>query len=377
MKKKELVILCAILAFALALGGVVLAWVLRYRAQGISEIREMEGTYTFNGKLLLPEEGTTALRYLPYGNRVYEEVEQKSLDLGAFGFEGVDFPYYRVESTDDRGAVFVNYYPVDPAYEPFWPVCMGDRLVYVAEDGKKTRIHPDENLSYPIFADSVEGVDPYGTDVIAFSANASWAVALDGTAVKAYRTDPANDSLRVVEVDRYSLESYGTEVKFGAFLGNSTAWFTVTGKKGVTYLAIDFAAEEVAPSLLDKEGTYSEPVSRLFVQRLDPEEEKDAPTAVWCHVLLGEQKRGKLSENFEELTLLAVSPDGTYALFRAKGEAGEKTLVLTEKRSFALEDALKEGEELICVDFIYENVLLLTLKKADGTELSRLVKICF
>ena len=377
MKKKEAAILVGIIAFILLLGGIVFFWVWRYQSQGVSEIQDLEGEYRFNGKLLIPEEGEEALRYVPYGNQVFERVEKREIDLAPYGFEGKVFDYYRVESTDQNGLVFVNYYPSDPAYEPFWPVCMGDRFVYVAEDGKKIRIHPDEELSYPIFADSVEGVDPYGSDVIAFSANASYAIALDGVTVKAYKTDPKDDSLRVVEVKEYSLAKWGTKATFGAFVGVSTAWFSVEGKEGVRFVVVDFAAGETALSHLEYKGDYSEGVSRLFVQRFDVEGKKEGLVLAWSHILLGEERHAPESFDYEEGRLLAVSPSGTYAVFSVKGEGGEDTLVTSEKRSFALGGILKDGETLERVDFLYDNILLLTLEREDGSVLCRVCKICF
>ena len=45
MKKKQLAIVCFLFAFVFLLGGVVLAWVQRYRAVGLALLEEKEGAY--------------------------------------------------------------------------------------------------------------------------------------------------------------------------------------------------------------------------------------------------------------------------------------------------------------------------------------------
>lgn len=376
MKKKQLAIVCFLFAFVFLLGGVVLAWVQRYRAVGLALLEEKEGAYHYNGKLLVSEDEKSALLFRALGKEGLKEIKREELDLSPFGFEGKSFSYFRVDTEADYGISFVNYYPTDPVYEPFWPVCMGERIVYLDEDGKKYRIHTKENLCYPVFTDSVEGVDPYGQDVLAFSANATYAVALEGDEVKVYQTDPMDDSLRVVKVARYSLEKFGTDVEFGAFVGNSQAYFTVR-KDGVSRLvALDCATGETAVSALDPEGEYGPAVSRLFAQRLNPEHEKKAKEGetrlVWNHLLLGTEWKSPLSSELDGASLLAVSSDGTYAVAQVNG----RYLVATEKRIFFMDSLLGEKESFGEFSFLYSNVLAVSVE-SEGKTLVRTYKICF
>ena len=232
MRKKYLAILCVAFALLVGLVGIILHWALRYTATGLAPLKELEGAYDYNGKLLLKEDGETAYLYEPVGRVVLEEKKIVRLDLSPFGLEGKEFSYYRVDTKLDYGISCINFYPTDPTYDPFWPVCTNENLIYIEEDGKKFRVLPKEKLSFPIFADSIEGVDPYGTDVLAFSANASYALSLKEDQVTVYRTDPMDDSLRVVEVKTYSLKKYGKNIRFGAFVGNTQAYLIAESEKG-------------------------------------------------------------------------------------------------------------------------------------------------
>ncbi|MBR3838035.1 MAG: hypothetical protein IKJ74_07860 [Clostridia bacterium] len=376
MKKKHLAILCVAFALLLGLVGVILHWALRYAATGLAPLKELEGAYDYNGKLLLKEDGETAYLYQPVGRAVLEEKKRINLDLSPFGLEGKAFSYYRVDTQLDYGISCTNFYPADPAYEPFWPVCTAEKLIYLEEDGKKYRVLPAEKLSFPIFSDSVEGVDPYGTDVIAFSANASYALSLEGEEVTVYRTDPMDDSLRVVEVKTYSLKKYGNSVRFGAFVGNTQAYFIAEGDEGEVYVALDCATGETAASLLDPKGDYGKTVDRLYAQRLDVKEEKEGAIRLfWSHLLLGTEHKSPRLEGYGSGEILSVSPAGEYAVASMKEK--DDVLVLSEKRSFSLLSALGEGENFEKAVFVYENVLAVSIARADGSRCLRLYKICF
>lgn len=375
MRKKQLVLLCTLFAFVFCLAGVVLLWILRYQSTGLSLLAEKEGVYSYNGKLLLSDEDQ-ALLYQSLGNMGFAELPLEHVDLSPYGFEGEVFSYFRVETKDSYGVSFVNFYPPSASYEPFWSVCMGERFVYLASDGKKYRIHPDENLCYPIFADSIEGVDPYGQDVIAFSANATYAVALSKTTVTVYQTDPMDESLRVVDAKTYSLSEFGTDAEFGAFVGNTQAYFTVSQGEKKTFVALDCATGQIAKSLLDPSKTYSEPIDRLYAQRLDvPSKEKDR--LIWNHLLLGNEYQSPRIEGLEEGTVCAVSSSGEYAVANVTVQGEDQIFVLSQKRNFSLSSLLAENESVRNVSFLYENVIAVSIAANDGTTCMRFYKICF
>lgn len=376
MKKKYLAILCVAFALLLGLVGIILHWALRYAATGLAPLKELEGSYDYNGKLLLKDDGETAYLYQPVGRAVLEEKKLIKLDLSPCGLEGKEFSYYRVDTKLDYGISCVNFYPADPAYEPFWPVCTGEKLVYLGEDGKKYRVLPGEELSFPIFSDSIEGVDPYGIDVIAFSADASYSLSLKGDQVTVCRTDPMDDSLRVVEAKTYSLKKYGCDVRFGAFVGDTQAYFIVTGEEGEVYVALDCATGETAASLLDPKGDYGKTVDRLYAQRFDVKEEKeDTLRLAWSHLLLGTEYKSPRLEGYTSGEILSVSPAGAYAVAAMKDQ--DDVLVINKKRSFSLLSVLSEGESFKNAVFVYENVLAVSIARSDGSECLRLYKICF
>jgi hypothetical protein len=59
-----------------------------------------------------------------------------------------------------------------------------------------------------------------------------------------------------------------------------------------------------------------------------------------------------------------------------RGEMDEKISVLSKKKEFSLSSVLQEGEVLKRVDFVYENVIFLTVEQGERT-VSRCYKICF
>ncbi len=378
MKKKEIAILCSLLAVVLLLGGVFVFALRFYLGKGLSELVRLEGEYSYNGKLLLSEEKESALLYEPFNREIFREIKLEQVDLSPFGFDGRIFSYYKVELEKDYGIVLTNFYPVESSYEPFWPVCGPERFVYIAEDGKKYNIHPKENLCYPMFADSIEGVDPFGQNVVAFSANSDYAISLDGTDVTVYRTDPSSNSLRVVSVQTVSFAEYGSNLRFGAFVGNSQAYFSVSGKEGEYYVALDCNGGKTAKTALDLKGSYGPALNRLYAQRLDIENEGDKDLILhWNHLLLGSVFSGPELKGFSQGEIFSVSPRGGYAVARVQGEGKEEVLVMSEKRAFSVTSVLPENETVQKVDFIYENIMAVSLLNREGEASVRVFKICF
>jgi hypothetical protein len=225
-----------------------------------------------------------------------------------------------------------------------------------------------------MFSDSIEGVDVYGTDVLAFSANASYAISLFGDTAKIYHTDPMDDSLRIVDVKEVSLKDYGKNITFGAFVGNTQAYLFT--EKENELLAIDCETGKIAKSLLPK-GEYQGPISRLFAQNVKEEEEdKGMVRAKWNHLLLGTAFSSAKLQGVDKIELISVSPSGKYAVGVAEGEKSE-ILVFGEKRSVSLSSYLSEGEVVEKVDFVYENLIYVTLKTKNGESRSACYRICF
>jgi len=382
LRKKDLAVLCSLVAVVLLLGGVAFYVARLYQGTGLFVVDQFEGAFSFNGKLLIaPDESAKSFDSL--GASGYQDLSLEKIDLTPFGFEGKEYSYYRYSYRVNNGDVNKKketlLVAAEEGYEGFWPVSRPDKFVYLAEDGKKYRIHPNENLCYPMFSDSIDGVDVYGTNVVAFSSNASYAVGIEGEKVIVYHTDPMDDSLRIVDVKEVSLDSYGVRFRFGAFVGDSAAYFEVENEKGnVSLIALDCRSGQLAKSHLNPEETYGAVLNRLFVQSLDPEENKEGERrAVWCHRLLGTRFSVSIPEEFTVPELFSVSPQGNYALGTSLGPQGEEILVMSQKRLFSLSSLLQEGETVDEVFFVHENVLAVNLTASDGKKICRSYKICF
>ncbi|MBR2634635.1 MAG: hypothetical protein IKD31_03545 [Clostridia bacterium] len=377
MKKKELLFIALLLAVLLVLGGAVLHVAGIYRKTGLALIEEREGLFDYNGKFLLNSSSDTAYFFRSIGRAGYEEAEKKSIDLSEFGFEGKTFEYYEYVPENQEAATESTLYAVGAGGEGFWPVCKKSKFVYVAEDGKKYRIHPKEKLCYPMFSDSVEGVDPYGIEVLAFSANGAFAVSLSGKTVTVYHTDPMDDSLRVVDVKSVSLPDWGEDAEFGAFVGNTQAYFILRSGDRYRFAAVDCAEGKSALSLSDPEGEYGSVVSRMFARRWDAPDKKEKKPFAWSHLLLGTERVFYGLENPETAELFAVSPAGNYAVVRLEADEKSSIVICNEKRGVDLSSALQEGEKAESIWFVHENVVAVSVLKADGTHLLRTYKICF
>lgn len=371
MKKKSFAIVFALAILVFLLCGILFYALHAFQNKGLVLIKSWEEVYDYNGKLLFSKDGEEALLVKTLGKTDFEVIEKKEIDLTPFGFEGEFFSCYPVKVDQGYGISKTYLYTSDPSYEGFWPVLSPDRFVYTDSDGKRYCIHPKEDICYPMFSDSIEGVDVYGRDVLAFSANASYGIALSGDTVKIYHTDPMDDSLRIVDVKEISLKDYGKGFAFGAFVGNTQAY--VLTEKENEYLAIDCETGKVARSLLP-DGEYKGPVSRLYAQNV--KEEKGEVRAKWNHLLLGTAFSSPRLKGFDKIELFSVSPSGKYAVGVAEGEKKE-VLVLGEKRSVSLSSYLAEGEEVEKVDFVYENLIYVTLKTAKGESRSCCYRICF
>lgn len=378
MKKKNLFLLLAALLLVSAVVGIFAYGFSRYQNKGLALVSEMEGSYDYNGKILFGKDKKEAYRYESLGRAGFVSLKEEKFSLSAF-FEDKEgeYRYFVYPYKNDYDVIYPYYYPAMDGYEPFWPACRLGKVLYVDEEGKKYRIHPAEGLCYPMFSDSIEGVDPYGTDVLGFSANASYAIALKDGIATVYHTDPMDDSLRVVEVKEYDLTAFGETITFGAFVSETDAYFMAEKNGETAYFAFNAKTGETASSLLEK-GEYSQSVSRLYAQRnhRSEKEEKKGFFLSWSHLLLGKVWNSPVLEGYREGEILSVSPDGTYALARVKGEVGEEIIVCNEKRVFSVSSVLGDGEEITSLDFAYENVIALGIKTGEK-EAYRCYKICF
>ncbi len=376
MKKKQLTIFLVLLLIVFVLFGAFLYVLRMYNQKGLSLITSFDEAYDYNGKLLLSKDREKALLLNALGKTEFEELPLETLDLTPFGFEGKTFSYYKVKVEEEYGIKKTFLYTPDPSYEGLWPALREDRIIYRDEEGKKYCIHPEEGLCYPMFSDSISGVDPYGTHVLGFSGNASYALSLSGEKVTVYHTDPMDGSLRIVDVKEVSLADFGKDIRFGAFLNNTDAYFTVKGEKGDILVALNCKTGQAVQSALDLSGEYSKPLNRLYAQRLD-EEEKEELTATWSHLLLGEKTTSRKLSGFDSVELLTVSPGGTYAVGVAKNGKTEEILCLSKKRNISLSSFLSQGEKVLKVEFIYENLIFVTVENEKGEMGSLCYKICF
>ena len=113
MKKRYLII--AIVLFAFVLTGLFVFFRVRgqYIRTGLAPFDTREGAYTWNGKLLLSQDGQTALAYRAQERIKLEEIARVDVDLTPYGFEGETFSYFPY-----NGYAFC----VEEGYEGFWPV---------------------------------------------------------------------------------------------------------------------------------------------------------------------------------------------------------------------------------------------------------------
>lgn len=376
MKKKQLSVLLVLFLIVFVMIGIFLYVFRMYRSVGLSLVKEFDKPYEYSGKLLLSQGEDDALRVVTVGKTEFESLPLTTVDLTPFGFKGESLSYYTVETIDDYGVKHSFLYTASTDYEGLWPVLQPDRLVYKAKDGKKYCIHPSQDLCYPMFSDSIEGVDPYGTEVLAFSGNGSYAISLSGETVTVYHTDPMDQSLRVVDVKDVSLSEFGKNVRFGAFLNDTDAYFTVSGKKGDFLVALNCKTGEVVKSLLDEKGTYGETLNRLYAQRFD-KEEKEELRVTWSHLLLGEEVTTPKISDFNKVILQTVSPAGTYAVGKGEKNGKEEFLCMSKKRVFSLSSVLAEEDKIQSVDFIYENLILVNVENGEGQTRSLCYKVCF
>lgn len=366
IKKKELMILSALLALVLLLGTVAVRTALRYRKTGLSLLREFSGEYQYDGLYL--RSGESALAFTITPPEYFTQYPRETLDLTPFGFPEKELSYFRIDGI---------LLPLEEGYEGFWPVCREDRTVYRAEDGKIWAIEPAAGRCYPLFTGSVEGVDEYAEGVLAFGEGAKWALALDGTEVTLYRTDPMTDSLHVQKTVSVSLAEHADTVRFGGFTGQSQCYFIALKDGKESYLALNCTdgAVAVAPTLSD--GTVGEAVDRVFAPFVPNDTEK-TDRVWWCHLLLGTRFSARLDEDCVSPQLAAVSPTGTRSLWRAEKDGAAVHLVATAKRCFAVENVIEPHLSVERAVFLYDNVLFVTLKNtATGEMLSRAYTVLF
>jgi len=189
-------------------------------------------------------------------------------------------------------------------------------------------------------------------------------------------SDPYDHSLRIVDTKTVDLSRYGNEIRFGAFVSDKEAYFVSKAANGEQFFALNCETGEVALSPLDPEGVYGETLCEMYAQRLDsPEEGKDFRLS-WVNLLLGKKFESCKLEGVSEGEIFSVSPSGNYVVASLRGETDEKISVLSKKKEFSLSSVLQEGEVLKRVDFVYENVIFLTVEQGERT-VSRCYKICF
>ena len=348
MKKRYLIIAVVLFAFVLSGVAVFLRVYLQYRDTGLARFDVLEKGYTWNGKLLLDPDGEHALQYTSTERVKLSEKTRVDVDLSPYGFEGETFSYF-----------LYNGYALcpDEGYEGLWPVSTPRRFLYRAADGIY-QIHTGEKRAWPVFADSVEGVPEKGEDVLAFSAAGSYALSLAEGVVTVYHTDPYNDSLRVADVKSVDLNGIGQNAAFVAFTSDRHAVFSLETEGCFAYAAVDCESGEAVLCPADYTVSRGEPLARFYAQRPLTEEEGERYCAAWTNLVLGTEFLCEGEE--EDLKLFSVSPQGKYAAARR----GYDVFILSEKRQFCLSDVL-EGERVLSVDFLYENVIAVSVLRDD------------
>ena len=372
MKHNKIVATVILLLTVGIVAGMVILGVRLFSGTDFSPVFETEGRYSYNGFLFLPEkEGGDALYYRLQAKegsndpaRTFVRSPLKTVDLKDFGFEGV-FSYY----VENGFAV-----PVDPAYEGFWPATDETRLIYL-NGAEKWRLDTEQKKAYPMFSDSIDGVDPYGKDVLAFSAGAYFAVGFDGKTATVYVSDDDPGSLKVTEKKTVDLSPYGKNLVFHAFVNGRDCFFSgeKDGKK--CFFALNCQEMTVAVSSLP-DAEYTRLLGRVYL--LEKEEKTEKKTVfTWVNCLLGTEFSASLPrEEYRSGEIQSVSPLGNYAVAVTVKETGEKAFTVMNRKK-ACDLTPGEGETVEEVSFAYDNILLATIRRADGSVVSRGYKICF
>ena len=362
MKKRNLrylVISVALLSLVAVGVGVFFRVRSLYQKAGVARFDVLEGTYTWNGKFFLSEDGETAVIYRSMERVKLEKVQRTNVDLTPYGFPGETFSYF-----------LYNGYAIcpDEGYEGLWPVSTPRRFLFRSGDGV-FQIDTEQGQSWPVFADSVAGVPEDGGGLLAFSSNGSYALSLTGNTVTVYHTDPMDGSLRVVDVKSVDLSPLGKDAAFCAFTGEQYAAFTLTAEGRTVYAALNCESGEAVLCPTDFSVDRGQPLSRFFAQRPLSDKEKDKYCAAWTNLLLGTDTLCRGSE--ADLTLIAVSPEASHAAARG----GDRVWILSEKRLFCLTDVLS-GEQVQSVNFLEENVVAVSLLK-DGASATWFYTVLF
>ena len=140
-------LIIALVLFAVVAAGIAVfvRVFLQYRETGLARFDVREGSYAWNGKLLLSSDGETALQYTSTERIKLSEKTRKDIDLSPYGFEGETFSFFLY-----KGIALC----VDEGYEGFWPVSTPTRFIYRASDGLY-QINTELGRAWPIFADSI------------------------------------------------------------------------------------------------------------------------------------------------------------------------------------------------------------------------------
>ncbi len=367
--KKNQIIATVILSLTLVLiAGAVWLGISIFSGRDFHLFYETEGAFSYNGLIFLEKDGQRALYYRPLSS-TYEELKKGEVDLAEYGYEGI-FPYFVVD-----GIVISP----DPAYEGFWPVSSEERLIYL-NGGEKIRIDTERKKAYPMFADSVEGVDPVGEDVLAFSSNGIFALGLRDGVATIFVSDSDAESMKVERVETVDLNEYGTEIRFHAFVNERSAFFSAEREGRRVFLAMDCNTLGVVEAPL-ADAEYGALLSRVYLERLPTEKEARDEKELhlgWTNCLLGTAYSATLPKSeYRSATLVSVSPQGNYAIAEAeKQDGGKDVVVLSEKRyhSFSEKEAGWEIQELT---FAYDNILFAVLRSEAGEVISRSYKICY
>ncbi len=364
-----------VLTVGIIIGAVILG-VRIFGGKDFNPVFETEGAYRKNGFLYVSGDGEKALYYRAVARagsteeaRTYIPYEKKSVDLAPYGFAGT------LEYFDAEGFAVTPL----PEYEGFWPVSTEKRLIFLAPDGVY-RLDTERVHAYPVFSDSVEGVDPLAKDVLAFSSGGYYALAFDGKTVKIYVSDDDADSMKIAEVKEKDLSGYGTDLEFHAFVNDRTAFFSGRKEGKITFFALDCGTMNAAVSPLP-DARYGELLDRVYlVREPSPEEAADEDEIVlgWTNCLLGEERTASLSrEEYRGAKILSVSPQGNYAILRAEKTDGSVHLVVTNGKKAVSFTEKAEGYTVEDLTFSYDNIILAVLKDPEGKLISRGYKICY
>lgn len=400
-RKRLFWILISLLLVVSILGGLFLYVACLYNATDYSFILENDDVFSVADGFLFPREDdfVTEKDYVASYNLNTGDLHKypiETFDMARVGLEG-NYSYFRYlpngETEGDQGKIL-------PASHSALPLSRSNTetsFVFTQEDGKKFLVDTQTLSCTPIFANSTaDGVDPYGTKIEEFSHNGLYAVGQEDNHLLIYIRE-STKSHAIAKVIKVDLSEYGDDFFYPRFVSESyillASESTTAGPITLTFYLCNALTGEIQACPRPDNGIYGHEYifstgygqTYLPVTTPDDEHPEDAVLLRYANAATGSITEHKLPLDFRSAYVNTVSPRGEYALFSNFNKEGADKLIFSKAggRQFSADDlmgdVLNEGEFILSnrVDFLGENIVLITIQSPDNTKRSVVLKLCF